>query len=110
MKVIYEPHPINPARKAKLQAQGYKIIDAVFAPPGTPLHEKLEVEGDDAITDTAVPEEIAAAPEPVVADEVQEVVEETDEAAEPTDEEGDVEADDVSGDEEPRKRGRPRKE
>lgn len=98
MKVIYEPHPINPARKAKLQAQGYKIIDAIFAPPGTPLHEKLEVEGE---------EETAPAPEPVVADVPQEVVEEAEAAAEP---EGEVEADDVSGDEEPRKRGRPRKE
>lgn len=101
MKVIYEPHPINPARKAKLQAQGYKIIDAIFAPPGTPLHEKLEVEGE---------EETAPTPEPIVADEVQEVVEEAEAAAEPTEEEGEVEADDVSGDEEPRKRGRPRKE
>jgi hypothetical protein len=100
MKVIYEPHPINPARKAKLQSQGYKIIDAIFAPPGTPLHQKLEVEGE---------EEIAPAPEPIVADQVQEVVEETEEAAEPEDE-GDVEAEEVSGDEEPRKRGRPRKE
>lgn len=107
MKVIYEPHPINPARKAKLQEQGYKIIDAIFAPPGTPLHEKMEVEGDDEVVAPAVPEEIAAAPEPVVADEVQEVVEEAEAAAEP---EGDVEADDVSGDEETRKRGRPRKE
>lgn len=98
MKVIYEPHPINPARKAKLQAQGYKIIDAIFAPPGTPLHEKLEVEGE---------EETAPAPKPVVADVPQEVVEEAEAAAEP---EGNVEADDVSSDEEPRKRGRPRKE
>ncbi len=107
MKVIYEPHPINPARKAKLQAQGYKIIDAIFAPPGTPLHEKLEVEGEDEPAAPVV-EEIAAAPEPIVADEVQEVVEEAEAAAEP--DEGEVEADEVSGDEEPRKRGRPRKE
>jgi hypothetical protein len=62
-KIIYEPHPMNPARKAKLQAQGYKIIDAVFAPAGTPLHEKLDVE------------ENTAAPEPVIAPEVVEVVE-----------------------------------
>lgn len=109
MKVIYEPHPINPARKAKLQAQGYKIIDAVFAPPGTPLHEKLEVEGDVENAPSAIAEEIAAAPEPIVADEVQEVVEEADAAAEPS-EDDEVEADEVSGDEEPRKRGRPRKD
>jgi hypothetical protein len=99
MKIIYEPHPINPARKAKLQAKGYKIIDAIFAPPGTPLHEELDVE---------VEEENAPAPEPVVADEVQEVVEEVEAAAEPV--EVEVEADEVSGDEEVSKRGRPRKE
>jgi len=62
-KIIYEPHPMNPARKAKLQAQGYKIIDAVFAPAGTPLHEKLDVE------------EIVAEAQAVIAPEVMEVVE-----------------------------------
>ena len=77
-KIIYEPHPMNPARKAKLQAQGYKIIDAVFAPAGTPLHEKLDVE------------ENAVAPEAVIAQEVVEVVEapveETPAAVEPVEE------------------------
>lgn len=63
MKIIYEPHPINPARKAKLQEQGYKIIDAIFAPAGTPLHEKLDVE------------EIAVEAEAVIAPEAVEVVE-----------------------------------
>jgi hypothetical protein len=43
-KIIYEPHPISPARKAKLQAEGYKIIDAIFAPAGTPVHQKLDIE------------------------------------------------------------------
>ena len=43
-KIIYEPHPVNAARKAKLQAEGYKIIDAVFAPAGTPIHQKLDEE------------------------------------------------------------------
>jgi hypothetical protein len=62
-KIIYEPHPMNPARKAKLQAQGYKIIDAVFAPAGTPLHQKLDVE------------EIVAEAQAVIAPEVVEVVE-----------------------------------
>lgn len=33
-KVIYEPHPVSPERKAELVAAGYKIIDAVFAPEG----------------------------------------------------------------------------
>jgi hypothetical protein len=67
MKIIYEPHPITPARKAKLQQQGYKIIDAIFAPAGTPIHQGMEVE------DT---EEVAADVEPVVAQEAEEVVEE----------------------------------
>ncbi|EXA86743.1 hypothetical protein ACOUMD_17620 [Acinetobacter baumannii] len=31
-KVIYEPHPVSPERKAELRGQGYKIIDAVFKP------------------------------------------------------------------------------
>jgi hypothetical protein len=42
-KIIYEPHPVSPARKAKLQADGYKIIDAIFAPAGTAIHQKLDV-------------------------------------------------------------------
>lgn len=49
-KIIYEPHPISPARKAKLQAEGYKIIDAAFAPVGAPIHQKLDVE--DAAVET----------------------------------------------------------
>ena len=43
-KIIYEPHPVNAARKAKLQAEGYKILDAIFAPAGTPIHVKLDEE------------------------------------------------------------------
>src|SRR5690606_31595495 len=31
-KIIYEPHPVSPERKRELNAQGYKIIDAAFAP------------------------------------------------------------------------------
>jgi len=30
----YEPHPVSPARKAELMAAGYRILDAIFAPPG----------------------------------------------------------------------------
>lgn len=33
-KIIYEPHPVTPERKAELRAAGYKIIDAIFAPAG----------------------------------------------------------------------------
>jgi hypothetical protein len=32
MQIIYEPHPVTPERKAELRAQGYKILDAAFAP------------------------------------------------------------------------------
>ena len=31
-KIIYEPHPVTPERKAELRNQGYKIIDAAFDP------------------------------------------------------------------------------
>lgn len=31
-QVVYEPHPVTPERKAHLRAQGYRILDAVFAP------------------------------------------------------------------------------
>jgi hypothetical protein len=33
-EVWYEPHPVSPARKAELMAAGYRIVDALFAPPG----------------------------------------------------------------------------
>ena len=39
-KIIYEPHPVTTERKAELVAQGYKIIDAVFAPVDTVAEEK----------------------------------------------------------------------
>ena len=31
-KIIYEPHPVSPERKAELRGQGYKILDAAFKP------------------------------------------------------------------------------
>lgn len=34
MQIRYEPHPVAPERKAELRKQGFKIIDARFAPPG----------------------------------------------------------------------------
>ena len=34
MKTIFEPHPVTPERKAELRAQGFKILDASFAPDG----------------------------------------------------------------------------
>lgn len=32
MKIIYEPHPVTPERKAELRKQGLKIIDRRFSP------------------------------------------------------------------------------
>jgi hypothetical protein len=48
-KIIYEPHPVTPERKADLRAKGYKIIDARFAPKGYkyPEAEKPKAEGKD---------------------------------------------------------------
>ena len=34
MKIAYEPHPVSRERKAELRDQGYRIIDARFAPKG----------------------------------------------------------------------------
>jgi len=34
MKIAYEPHPVSSERKAELRAQGFKILDARFAPDG----------------------------------------------------------------------------
>lgn len=40
-KIIYEPHPVTPERKAELRAQGFKIIDARFAPENVAESEEL---------------------------------------------------------------------
>jgi hypothetical protein len=32
MEIAYEPHPVSAERKGELRAQGYKIIDASYAP------------------------------------------------------------------------------
>lgn len=31
-KIKYEPHPVSAERKAELRAEGFKIVDARFAP------------------------------------------------------------------------------
>lgn len=40
-KIIYEPHPVLPERKAELRAMGFVIIDAIYAPkePAAPAPE-----------------------------------------------------------------------
>ncbi|MGN6024656.1 hypothetical protein ACP6NF_09680 [Alcaligenes faecalis] len=46
MKVIYQKHPVTPEQKVELRSQGYKIIDAAFAPAGyehpSTRHEQTE--------------------------------------------------------------------
>lgn len=54
-KTIYEPHPVSPERKAELQAQGYRILDAKFAPAG----EKVEPVAAPAPAPEPTPEPIA---------------------------------------------------
>lgn len=36
MKIHYEPHPVTPERKVELRAQGFRILDARFAPADEP--------------------------------------------------------------------------
>lgn len=69
-KIIYEPHPVNAARKARLQAEGYKIIDAIFAPAGTPIHQKLNEEVAPVVVEEAS------------SDDVEEAIEKLDDAVE----------------------------
>jgi hypothetical protein len=90
-KIIYEPHPISPARKAKLQAEGYKIIDAIFAPVGTPVHQKLDIE--ECVQEAA---ELEVEVELEAVDEPEEDAPEAYEAKEPSSK--------------PSKRGRPKKD
>lgn len=67
--IAYEPHPVSPERKAELVAQGYRIMDAKFAPadaviaepkiipPAIEDHEEVEAfiaEPIDAIVPDAV--------------------------------------------------------
>lgn len=48
-KIVYEPHPVTPERKAELRAKGFKIIDARFDPnPKPEKPEKPEKPSKDA--------------------------------------------------------------
>ena len=73
--VVYEPHPISSERKAELVAQGYRIVDAKFAPadaivakpkveakivpPAIEDHEEVADFIDEPI-DAIVPEQVEA--------------------------------------------------
>lgn len=41
-EIIYEPHPVSAERKAELMAQGFRIVDAKFAPVDAPKVETVE--------------------------------------------------------------------
>lgn len=60
-KIIYEPHPVHPSRKAKLQAEGFKILDAIFAPAGTPIHKEMDMPPEAPEHDVALEAAAAAA-------------------------------------------------
>lgn len=54
-EIIYEPHPVSPERKAELRAQGFKIIDARFAPENA----AEQVEPESAKPEKAAPQKAA---------------------------------------------------
>lgn len=39
--IVYEPHPVSPERKAELVAQGFRIVDAVYAPGYASVPQRL---------------------------------------------------------------------
>lgn len=49
-KIIYEPHPVSPERKAELRGQGFKILDARFdpAPKVEPVKRARKTEQSEA--------------------------------------------------------------
>lgn len=61
MDIIYEQHPVTAERKAELRAQGYRIIDARFAPAApAPASADFSPEGIDAMGKADVVELIEA--------------------------------------------------
>lgn len=43
MKIKYEPHPVSAERKKALRDEGYKIIDARFAPKGEIIEDETQL-------------------------------------------------------------------
>ena len=58
--IAYEPHPVSPERKAELRAQGFKIIDARFAPQPAQAPEEFNREAVAALPRVDVLELLAA--------------------------------------------------
>ena len=52
--IHYEHHPVSPERKAELRAQGFKIIDAAFAPADWKAPDGLQAEEAQAETEAPV--------------------------------------------------------
>lgn len=63
-EVIYEPHPVSAERKAELQAKGYRIIDARFAPADAPVAKVEPAAAPIATAPVEEPIEVVAAAEP----------------------------------------------
>lgn len=63
-KTIYEPHPVSPERKAELLAQGFRIIDARFAPAGQKVEPALAPEPTPEPAPEPVAEPVTATAEP----------------------------------------------
>lgn len=60
MTIIYERHPVTPARKAALRAKGYTIIDAAFAPEGYEYPEDARAEADERADQALTAKELKA--------------------------------------------------
>lgn len=63
-EIIYEPHPVSAERKAELQAKGYRIIDARFAPADAPVAKVEPVAAPIATMPVEEVTEATEAPEP----------------------------------------------
>jgi hypothetical protein len=46
-RIVYEPHPVSPERKAELVKAGYRIVDAIYAPQGEAPATKQDEAGDE---------------------------------------------------------------
>lgn len=64
MKIAYEPHPVSAERKAELRAQGFKIIDARFAPE---VIDGIQAEETEAQAE-ASPPAVTGSPENIIID------------------------------------------
>lgn len=64
-QTIYEPHPVSPERKAELQAKGYRIVDARFAPADAKVAKVEPEKAPEPVVEAVVEAVAEVAPEPV---------------------------------------------